>query len=316
MARLICGVDVSQGRLDARLPGAAEAESFANDREGIGRLEERCRAAGVELVAMEASGGYERLAFALLSEAGVGCALADARQVRRFAQAMGFAEKTDRIDAGVIARFAEVKGLVAMAPASLEQRRLTALARRLSQLAEDVSTAKRRLASARAGLVEPMVVESLQAQIAALETESRRFEREIATLVAADPLWRELDRAFREIKGVASRTVARLLADLPEIGLVSNKAAAKIAGLAPLADDSGRREGPRHIAGGRDAVRSILFLVARIAARFDASLQDFAQRLQQKGKPKMVVRIALAHKLLVRLNAKARDTRAALALAA
>ena len=109
------------------------------------------------------------------------------------------------------------------------------------------------------------------------------------------------------------RTVAWLHADLPEIGTLSNRAIAKLAGLAPLADDSGKRKGKRHIQGGRAGVRSILFLVAATAARYDQSLAAFRARLVAAGKEKMVVRIALARKLLVRLNAKARETRAAYA---
>ena len=113
-----------------------------------------------------------------------------------------------------------------------------------------------------------------------------------------------------EVKGVAGRTVARLHAELPEIGTLSNKAIAKLAGLAPIANDSGKRKGKRPTRGGRAGVRSILFLVAATAARYDKSLADFRARLVAAGKEKMVIRIALARKLLVRLNAKARDARA------
>ena len=111
---------------------------------------------------------------------------------------------------------------------------------------------------------------------------------------------------------MADRTVAVLLADLPEIGTVSNKAIAKLAGLAPLANDSGNRQGHRAIRGGRASVRSILYLVADIARKYDPSLTAMRDRLLAQGKPKMVVRTALARKLLVRLNAKARETRATL----
>jgi transposase len=111
------------------------------------------------------------------------------------------------------------------------------------------------------------------------------------------------------VKGVAGRTVARLMAELPEIGTYSNRAIAKLVGVAPIADDSGKRRGKRPVRGGRSSVRSILFLVAEIAARYDQSLGAFRDRLRAKGKEKMVIRIALARKLLVRLNAKARDAR-------
>ena len=108
---------------------------------------------------------------------------------------------------------------------------------------------------------------------------------------------------------MASRTVARLMADMPEIGTLSGKAISKLAGLAPLARDSGKHQGRRIIRGGRAPVREILFVVASVDARYEPDFVAFHQRLQRAGKPPKVARIALAHKLLVRLNAKARDVR-------
>jgi transposase len=159
------------------------------------------------------------------------------------------------------------------------------------------------------------MVESLDEVIGLLKRQARTLEGEIASLIDDDPLWSHLEAALRTTKGVANRTVARLFAELPEIGIYSNKAVVKLAGLAPLAHDSGARTGQRHIRGGRAGIRSILFLVADIARRFDPSLADFHRRLTAAGKKKMVVRIALARKLLVRLNARAREARACYALA-
>jgi transposase len=306
---MICGVDISKDRLDCHLLATGEARSFDNDASGIAALAQWCRDAHVDLAAMEATGSYERLAFLVLSEAGIGCAMANAKAVRHFAQSMGLLEKNDRLDAAVIARFAQVKGLEPLPPPSLLQQQLTAFARRLSQLVGDLCVCKQRIATCH----DPMARRSLVEQIAFLNVQIKTFQEEIIALIDDDPVWSHLDRTFRSVKGVADRTVARLLADLPEIGLLPNKAIAKIVGLAPIADDSGKRSGHRRIAGGRASVRSILFLVADVARRFDASLQAFAQRLQKAGKPKMVIRIALAHKLLVRLNAKARDARIQLA---
>lgn len=154
---------------------------------------------------------------------------------------------------------------------------------------------------------------SLDEVIALFKRQSRKLEGEIASMIDDDPLWAHLAATFRTVKGVAERTVARLMADMPEIGLISNKAIVKLAGLAPIADDSGGRSGKRHIQGGRASVRAILFLVAEIARRYDQGLADFRERLVAAGKAKMVVRIALARKLLVKLNAKARDARTAYA---
>ena len=108
---------------------------------------------------------------------------------------------------------------------------------------------------------------------------------------------------------MATRTVARLMAEMPEIGTLSNKSISKLAGLAPLARDSGKHQGKRQVRGGRAAVREILFVVASVAGRYEPDFRSFHQRLNAQGKPPKVVRIALAHKLLIRLNAKARDVR-------
>jgi transposase len=311
VANIICGVDVSLKTLDGRIAGSDLEVSVRRDPEGIAALAAFCLANGVELVVMEATGGYEKLPFGLLWAAGVPCAIANARSVRRFAEAMGVLEKTDRIDAAIIADYARAKGLAAQAPQGQVQDRLRALVTRLRQL-----TALKVAQSNQRRLVEePAVLATFDEMLALIARQSRALETQIAELLSADPLWRALDAAFRQIKGVAGRTVARLMAEMPEIGTVSNKAVAKLAGLAPIASDSGQRKGKRAIRGGRANVRSILVVVAGVVARHDPDLAAFHQRLTQAGKPRMAVRVAVARKLLVRLNAKARDARSAIAAA-
>lgn len=305
MNRIICGVDVSKDWLDAFIRPSGTFERFSNDATGIGALADLCRAENVELVVMEASGGYERTAFLLLWELGIACALANPRHVRRFAESMGFLEKTDRIDAAMIAHYAETRRLAALPPPKAAQMRLSALMARLSQVTSDLTIQMQRRSAARDQQCEA----SLNEVIALLVRQSRTLEGEIASMIDDDPLWACLNQAFRSIKGVANRTVARLMAELPEIGQISNKAIAKLAGLAPIFNDSGKRSGHRPVRGGRSGPRAILFLVGAIAARHDPHLAAFQQRLQSAGKPKMVIRIALARKLLVILNAKARDAR-------
>jgi transposase len=303
-------VDVSKARLDACIEPGAIFESFDNDAAGIAGLAAFCRQHQAGLVAMEASGGYERRAFALLWEAGLTCALTNPRSVRHYAQAMGVLEKTDRIDAGIIARFAHAKNLRPTPLASAGQQRLKALVARLKQVTDDLVVQKQRRVHV---LHDAEMLASIDEVIDLLKRQSRRLEGEIGSMIDDDPLWSQLAAAWRPVKGVASRTVAWMMADLPEIGTYSNKAIAKLVGLAPIADDSGKRQGKRSIRGGRAGVRSILFLVAAIASRYDKTLADFHKRLSDAGKPKMVIRIALARKLLVRLNAKAREARAAYA---
>lgn len=310
MKKTICGVDVSKAKLDVCIEPGQRLASFDNSTAGIAELAAFCREHAVTLLVMEASGGYERRAFVELWEKGISCALTNPRSVRRYAEAMGLLEKTDRIDASVIAQFAHAKKLLPTPLPSKAQQRLKALVARLRQITDDLTVQKQR----RSGLLDNTeVLASLDEVIALLKRQSRSIEGEIASMIDDDPLWAKLADSWREVKGVAGRTVAWLHAELPEIGTLSNRAIAKLAGLAPLADDSGKRNGKRHIHGGRAGIRSILFLVAAIAARFDKSLAAFRERLVAAGKEKMVIRIALARKLLVRLNAKARDARAAYA---
>ncbi|WP_246696521.1 transposase [Mesorhizobium sp. SARCC-RB16n] len=120
--------------LDAHVEPSGAASRFANDAAGVADLAGWCQGHDVELVVMEASGGYERLAFLLLWELGVCCGMANARSVRYFAEAMGFLEKTDRIDAAMIARHGQIKQLKPMPPPCAAQQRLKALVVRLSQV--------------------------------------------------------------------------------------------------------------------------------------------------------------------------------------
>ncbi len=305
MANIICGVDVSSEMLDARIGMEGAFERFASTPEGVEALAAFCRKHGVELVVMEATGGYEKQPFALLWGQGIPVSIVNPRSVRRFAEAMGLLEKTDKIDAGVIAWFAQVKRIKPREPASKIQEQLTALVARLRQLTDlrTMQTNQRRLVS------EPGVQETFDELLALITRQIRSLEPKIAGLIDDDPLWRKIDASCRSVKGVADRTIARLFADLPELGTVSNKAIGKLVGYAPLADDSGKRSGKRAIRGGRSSIRSILFVVAEVVRRHEPDFMAFHKRLTEAGKPKKVIRTALAHKLLTRLNAKARDAR-------
>ena len=279
--KIICGVDVSKASLDACIEPGAISDRFDNDAGGIAALAAFCRRHRVELVVMEATGGYERRAFALLWEEGLPCAVTNARNVRQYAESMGMLEKTDRIDARMIARFARDKGLQPMALPSQAQQRIKALVARLRQVTDDLTVQKQRRSSL---LDNAEMLASLDEVIALLKRQSRTLEGEIASMIDDDPLWAKLADTWRSVKGVASRTVARLMAELPEIGTYSNRAIAKLVGLAPIANDSGKRRGQRPVRGGRSSVRSILFLVAAIAAKYDDSLGAFRDRLRAKGK--------------------------------
>jgi transposase len=316
-------VDIASKSLEARIGQQGAAGSFANDAEGINALGDFCRTHQAELVAMEATGGYEQQAFAQLSGQGLAVAILNPRAVRQFAQSMGSLEKTDRIDAAMIAWYAEVKKSQPVCLAPENQQHLRALVTRLRQLTEmrAMQLNQQRLVTDR------KVQASFKKLLALLARQIGELEQGIAVLLEKDPLWRELDQAFRTIKGVADRTVARIMAEMPEIGTLSNKTISKpgvpndrssslgwkLAGVAPLANDSGKHQGKRAVRGGRAAVREILFIVASVVGRHEPDFIAFRERLRAAGKPPKVVRIALAHKLLVRLNAKARQVRQAMA---
>jgi len=303
--QVICGVDVSSKSLDICLRPGGQTGRFVRSAEGGEALADFCIEHGVDLVVMEATGGYEKLPFGQLWARGLPTAIVNPRAVRRFAEGMGLLEKTDRLDASVIAWFAETKRLVPSPPAGEMQERLKALVTRLRQLTDlkTMQSNQRRL------VVDADVLASFGEVLALIARQTRTIEAAIAELIVADPLWLALDQTFRSVKGVADRTVARLVAEMPEIGTLSNKAAAKLIGLAPIAKDSGQRSGRRSVRGGRSSVRAILFVVAELVRRYDPDFAAFHKRLSDAGKPKKVIRVALAHKLLVRLNAKARDVR-------
>lgn len=305
MTRIICGVDISSASLEARIGRGGAAGSFANTAEGIAQLATFCRTHEVELVAMEATGGYEQQPLALLSEQGLPVAILNPRAVRRFADSMGQMEKTDALDAGMIAWFAETKRSQPVCLSSPSQLQLRALVTRLRQLTQ-IRTAQ--LNQARL-VTDPAVMALIEQLLALVARQIGELESSIAALISQDPLWHQLDQVFRSIKGVADRTVARLMAEMPEIGTLSNKTISKLAGVAPLAKDSGKHQGKRAVRGGRTSIREILFIVASVVGRYEPDFIAFQQRLSAAGKPRKVIRIALAHKLLVRLNAKAREVR-------
>jgi len=202
---------VASKSLEARIGQQGAAGSFANDAEGIAALSDFCRAHEADLLAMEATGGYEQQAFAQLSGQGLAVAILNPRSVRQFAQSMGSLEKTDRIDAGMIAWYAEVKGAQPVCLAPENQQHLRALVTRLRQLTEMRTSQlnQQRLVTDR------KVQASFKKLLTLLARQIGELEQGIAVLLAKDPLWRQLDQAFRTIKGVADRTVARLMAEMP-----------------------------------------------------------------------------------------------------
>lgn len=292
------GVDVSKPSLDCHLLPSSESISFENSERGRAELLARLRDPARTLVVVEATGGYEQPLVADLCAAGVRVAVVNPRRIRDFAKALGVQAKTDRLDAVVIARFAEQLQPRTTAAASPRHEELQQLVGRRRQLLELRTIEANRLEHASAKVARQSVkklLDLLDRQIAALE-------KAIAALLDGDDEWRGKAELLRTTPGLGPVTAATLLADLPELGRLNRQEIAALVGVAPFNRDSGGFRGARSIRGGRAGVRNVLYMATVAALRCNAVLQTFAARLKAAGKPFKVVVTACMRKLLVALN--------------
>jgi len=300
------GIDVSQDRLDAHVRPEETARQFANTTEGIDALAQWLRSLGVALIVVEASGGYERALLTTLSLGGLPVSLVNPKRVRDFAKALGRLAKTDAIDAAVLARFAEsIRPPVWVMPGA-DAEKLQALMTRRTQLIGMRTAEKNRLAALR----DKRVRRSVQNVIRTLDREIRQADKDLGEAIRACPEWAAKDDLLQSIPGIGPGLSRTLLAEMPELGTLTREQAAALAGVAPINRESGKFKGKRMIAGGRAFVRSMLYLAGHAARRGNASLRAFAERLKAAGKPKKVIRVALARKLLIIANAVLRDNKA------
>jgi transposase len=299
------GIDVSKGRLDAHVLPQGDAFAHDNDPHGIAALADRLAPLRPALVVLEATGGLEHPAAAALSAAGLAVAVVNPRQARDFAKAMGTLAKTDAIDAKGLAEFAR-RVTPPVRPLPDEQARaFEALLRRRRQLLEMRAAERNRLGLA----VDRLERKSLQAHIDWLSRQLSQLDKELAAAVEASAVWRVNDELLRSIPGIGPVVSRVLIAALPELGTLDRQHIAALAGLAPVADDSGRHKGQRSIRGGRADVRCALYMAALSAARYNPALRAFASRLRAAGKAARVCLVAVARKLLVIANAVVRDQR-------
>ena len=299
------GIDVSKDRLDVHVRPTGEAFAVARDGEGLATLVERLKRFGPRLVAVEATGGYERVVAAAIAGAGLPLAVVNPAQVRHFALALGQRAKTDPIDAGVIARFAAAAKPQPREVPDEEAQLFCDLVSRRGQITEMIGAERQRNKRA----VNRRLRKSTERLIAALEKELASVDTEIDGMVKTSPVWREKEDLLASVPGIGSKTARVLLAEIPELGTLGPKTAACLAGLAPFVRKSGKWKGKSMIAGGRARVRSALFVCAMVASRHNPTLKVFHQRLIAAGKGKMVALIAVARKLLTILNAILRDKR-------
>jgi transposase len=296
------GIDVSKDRLDVHVRPRGESFAVARDGDGLTELISRLGALAPRLVVVEATGGFEVVVAAAIGGAGLPLAVVNPAQVRYFAQALGKRAKTDKIDAEVIARFAETT--------HPEPRPLPDEA---TQLLADLVTRRRQIIvmmgaeRQRATRLPKRLRKSCERVIRMLEKELAELDREIDTTVRGTPAWRDKEDLLASVPGVGPIVARTLIAELPELGQLDRHRIASLAGVAPFTRQSGRWRGKSFIGGGRRAVRAALFLAAMAAVRHNPTIRAFRQRLIAAGKPKMVAMVACMRKLLTMLNAILRD---------
>ena len=302
MDAIVVGIDVSKDRLDVHVRPAGTALSYSRDAAGIEALIGALGPVAPQIIAVEATGGFETVVVASLAAAGLPVVVVNPAQVRAFAAAIGRRAKTDPIDAAVIAQFAEAtKPDVRPLPDAATQALADLVTRRRQIIAMIVAEGQReKRASLRAR-------KSIVRLLKTLRAEHSDLDAEIDETVRGSPLWREKEDLLASVPGVGQVTVRTMLAELPELGSLDRRKIAALVGLAPFTRQSGNWRGKSFIGGGRASVRAVLFMAAMTAMRHNPVLRAFHHRLRAAGKPKMVALIAVARKLLTILNAILRD---------
>jgi transposase len=298
------GIDVSKATLDiASLPDG-ESWTVTNDEHGLAELLPRLVALTPSLVVLEATGGFEMLAALTLAKAGLPIAVVNPRQGRDFAKAMGQLAKTDALDAGMLADFAQrVRPEPRPLPDDAAQL-LDSLLTRRRQIVEMLTAEKNRL-----GFARGPVKRDISQHIRWLEKRLTDVDGDLQDAVAASPLYQAKSDLLRSVPGVGPVTALTLLATLPELGHLSRHQIAALVGVAPMNRDSGTMRGKRMVWGGRAPVRAVLYMAALVGLKHNAVLRVFYERLRAAGKPFKVAATACMRKLLTILNAMLHQNR-------
>lgn len=295
------GVDVSKDQLDVAVGAEGPTWTVANDEAGVAALLENLGARPCELVVLEATGGFEVAVTTALAAAGLPVVVINPRQARDFARATGQLAKTDRLDARILALFAE---RVRPEPRPLPTdaaRLLDALLTRRRQLIAMILAERNRLGFAPAPLKKP-----IEKHIRWLQRELENVDSDLGRTIQSSPVWRARETLFQSVPGIGPVISRTLIAELPELGYLNRKQITALVGLAPLANESGKHKGRRMVFGGRASVREALYMAALVASRRNPTIRTFYQRLRASGKPPKVALTACMRKLLTTLNAIAR----------
>ncbi len=298
------GVDVSKRSLDVSLGKEGEYFTVGNDEEGIASVVARLKEVEPTLIVLESTGGLERMVLVALYTEQLPVALVNPGRVREFAKSTGRLAKTDRLDARMLAHFAEaVRPPVVILP-SEEEQYLSALMTRRRQVLEMLTSEKNHLLSTSLS-VRPYVERNL----ASLQQQLEELNQRIDEFIDHNDAFRKKEDILRSAPGVGPITAAILLSDLPEIGYIDRKKIAALVGVAPFNDDSGRRSGKRRVKGGRESVRHVLYMAILAATRSNPVIHRLYHHLLSLGKTHKVALVACMRKFLTILNAMLRDLR-------
>lgn len=297
-SEVFVGIDVSKEKLDVGIRSTGKRLVVVNDDSGITKLVDHLRKVSPTLVVLEATGGLELKVVTALAAANLPVAVVNPRQVRDFAKATGRLAKTDTIDADVLAEFAEaLKPKVRMLPDATTQK-LSALVTRRRQIIEMITAERNRLLRAPED-IRP----EIETHISWLKSRLKHLDNNLHKTIRKSPIWREKGDLLKSMPGVGSVVSFTLLADLPELGTLNRKQIAALVGVAPFCRDSGTLKGKRTVWGGRANVRSILYMGALAATRYNPVIKEFYERLIKGGKAPKVALTACMRKLLTILNA-------------
>lgn len=303
VSKAFVGIDVSKGRLDVAIWPSRQAFSDTNDSDGITRLAKRILAVKPEIVVLESTGGLEVPMALELGERGIGYRIVNPRQIREFARSMGKLAKTDRIDALILARWAETAKPAPKPLPGADRRELRAMITRRAQLIENLTREKNRLL----GETNPHVRGSLKDSIIWHKRQIARLDKELDHFMKNSPDFTGQSDQLQSVPGVGPNTARVIVACLPEIGSLNRCKIAALVGVAPLNRDSGKSSGKRFCWGGRAEVRCALYMAALAGIRFNPIIREIYARLRANGKPAKVALVACMRKLLTILNAMMRD---------
>ncbi len=292
------GIDVAKEKLDVCVLPGGELHVFTNDPSGHAKLVALGQSLDHVLLVVESTGGYERPALFALQDAGLTVALVNPRQVRDFAKGIGQLAKTDALDAAVLAEFARLVAPRPTEKTSVKQRELEALVTRRRQLLEVRVAEKNRSGQT----VDKFIQKTLVRVLKTIDREIKVIEDRIAKLLESDDEWKAKLELLMSTPGVGKTVAATLVAELPELGKLNRQEIASLVGVAPFAKESGNMRGRRSTWGGRRKVRSVLYMAALTARRYNPVIKAFAQRLAIAGKSFKAIQVACIRKLLVILN--------------